>query len=144
VESVGEVRLQEESVGAFTRSFYLGFQDRADKIKNGLLRLLIDAAADGRRVAGYGAAAKGNTLLNYSGIRSDLLPYVVDNNPMKAGKYLPGSRIPIVSEQVLVDELPDLVLVLPWNLRAEIAERLRGPCGWTGTIATAMSGQEDI
>ena len=77
--------------------------------------------------------------MNYAGINSDLLPYVVDNNPMKVGKYLPGSRIPVVSERVLVEDNPEVVLVLPWNLEREVTSRLRDQYGWNGSIMTPMS-----
>ena len=89
-------------------------------------------------MAGYGAAAKGNTLLNYAGVGRDLLSYVVDNNPVKQGKYLPGSRIPIVDEQRIVEDCPDFVLVLPWNLREEILRRLDLLDGWSGSVVTAV------
>jgi hypothetical protein len=89
-------------------------------------------------VAGYGAAAKGNTLLNYAGMSADLMAYVVDNNPTKQGRYLPGSRIPIVAEQRIVDESPDFVLILPWNIRDEITRRLESLDGWSGAVVTAV------
>jgi len=82
------------------------------------LLFLIDAKHQGLKVGAYGAAAKGNTLLNFAGIRPDLLPYVVDKNPAKQGKYMPGSRIPIVDEAHLMAHQPDRILILPWNLRA--------------------------
>ena len=86
--------------------------------------MVADTVAVMTRFAGYGAAAKGNTLLNYAGVRQDLLPYVVDRNPVKQGKYLPGCRIPIVTEACLQQNRPDFVLILPWNLRAEVVEQL--------------------
>ena len=96
------------------------------------------AKRKGQSVVGYGAAAKGNTLLNYAGVGPDLISYVVDNNPAKQGRYLPGSRIPIVDEQRIVDDPPDLVLVLPWNIRDEIARRLESLDGWSGSVVTAV------
>ena len=102
------------------------------------MEFLIDAKRKGQSVVGYGAAAKGNTLLNYAGVRPDLIPYVVDNNPAKQGRYLPGSRIPIVDEQRIVDDSPDLELVLPWNIRDEIAQRLESLDGWSGSVVTAV------
>ena len=89
-------------------------------------------------MVGYGAAAKGNTLLNYAGVNTELMAYVVDNNPAKQGRYLPGSQIPIVDEQRIVDEPPDFILVLPWNIRNEIARRLESLDGWSGAIVTAV------
>ena len=87
---------------------------------------------------GYGAAAKGNTLLNYAGIRKDLLSYVVDMSPHKQGRYLPGSRIEVVTEKRLQAERPDFVLVLPWNLRGEITEQLAYIREWGGQFVTAV------
>jgi hypothetical protein len=89
-------------------------------------------------VAGYGAAAKGNTLLNYAGIRPDLLPYVVDASPHKQGRYLPGSRIPVVCEDRIRETRPDYVLILPWNLREEIQAQLAYIREWGGKFVTAV------
>ena len=86
-----------------------------------------------------GVAKKGNTLLNYAGVGTDLIPYVVDNNPSKQGSYLPGSRIPIVDERHLVEDRPDFVLVLPWGLRYEITQRLGSLDGWSGSVVTTVS-----
>jgi len=89
-------------------------------------------------VAGYGAAAKGNTLLNYAGIRPDVLPYVVDRNPAKQDKFLPGSRIPILTEEALKQNKPDYVLILPWNLHDEVAEQLSYIREWGGQFVTSV------
>jgi len=102
------------------------------------MQFLIQAARSDLLLVGYGAAAKGNTLLNYAGVRPNLIPYVVDNNPAKQGKYLPGSRIPIVAEHRIVEDRPDLVLVLPWNIRDEVGQRLAGLNGWSGSMVTAV------
>jgi len=118
--------------------YYRGFQERANAIKNDLLGFLLQQRRDGRKVAGYGAAAKGNTLLNYAGVRSDLLPYVVDASPHKQGRYLPGSRIPVVAEEYLRRERPHIVVILPWNLRQEIIEQLAYIREWGGRFATAI------
>jgi SAM-dependent methyltransferase len=138
VEAVKRLRSEEIELGLKSRSFYLGFQQRADQIRDRLLDFLVNANQSGRRVVGYGAAAKGNTLLNYAGVGTDLIPYVVDNNPSKQGCYLPGSRIPIVDDRHLVEDRPDFVLVLPWNLRDEITQRLESLEGWSGSIVTAV------
>ncbi len=90
------------------------------KVKDDFISFLLDASRQGKTVAGYGAAAKGNTLMNYAGIRPDLLPFVVDRNPAKQGKYMPGSQIPIVAESRLRNAKPDYVVILPWNLKAEV------------------------
>jgi SAM-dependent methyltransferase len=105
---------------------YAGFQARADRIKDDLLLFLIEQKRAGKRVAAYGAAAKGNTLLNYAGIKPDLLPYVCDAAAAKQGKYLPGSHIPIHPPEALLQDPPDHVLVLPWNLATEIRAQLAG------------------
>ena len=117
---------------------YAGFQAKADEVKDAFLRFLLDARRQGRTVAAYGAAAKGNTLLNYAGVRPDLLPYVVDRNPAKRGKYLPGSRIPIVDEGHLRATRPDTIVVLPWNLKAEVGEQLSYARDWGAHFVTAV------
>lgn len=99
---------------------YLQFQDRANRVKNDLLGFLVEQKNQGKKVVAYGAAAKGNTLLNYAGIKPDLLPYVCDAAPSKQGKYLPGSHIPIRSPQALSEQYPDFVLILPWNIAGEV------------------------
>ena len=137
-ESVRRLRDQEASLGVASPSFYADFQERSNRIKDDLMEFLIDAKRKGQSVVGYGAAAKGNTLLNYAGVGPDLISYVVDNNPAKQGRYLPGSRIPIVNQQRMVDDPPDLVLILPWNIRDEIARRLESLDGWSGSVVTAV------
>jgi hypothetical protein len=89
-------------------------------------------------VAGYGAAAKGNTLLNFAGVRPDLLPFVVDASPHKRGRWLPGSRIPVVGDERLHEARPDTVLILPWNLADEISQQLAWVRDWGGRFATAV------
>jgi C-methyltransferase C-terminal domain len=128
----------EHAAGITSAAFYAGFQARAEGIKNDLLHFLIDARRRGWRVAAYGAAAKGNTLLNFAGVRADLLPYVVDRNPAKAGRWMPGSRIPIVGEDHLKADRPDCVLILPWNLRDEVTAQLACVRQWGGCFATAV------
>ncbi len=137
-DSVRHFRDREASLGVTSPSFYSGFQERADQIRADLVEFLVDAKAQRKSVAGYGAAAKGNTLLNYAGMSAGLMAYVVDNNPAKQGRYLPGSRIPIVAEQRIVDESPDFVLILPWNIRDEITQRLEALDGWSGVVVTAV------
>ena len=99
---------------------------------------MLEAKRAGKTVAGYGAAAKGNTLLNYAGIRLDLLPYVVDLNPSKQNKFLPGSRIPIVVEAVIKQKKPDYIVILPWNLREEVILQLAYVREWGGRFVTAV------
>jgi 2-polyprenyl-3-methyl-5-hydroxy-6-metoxy-1,4-benzoquinol methylase len=123
-EQITELRKCEKDAGMNSSDFYKDFQKKADVVKDSLLNFLIEAKRDGKKVVAYGAAAKGNTLLNYAGIRPDLLSYVVDKNPSKQNKYMPGSRIPIKGEIYLKDDLPDYVVILPWNLKNEVMGQL--------------------
>jgi hypothetical protein len=122
---VEELITEENNAGMTTIDFFRGFQEHAEKVKNDFLRFLIDKKNEGKVVVGYGAAAKGNTLLNFAGVKSDLIKYVVDRSPHKQGKFMPGSRIPIVSEDQLKVETPDYVVIFPWNLSGEIADQLK-------------------
>lgn len=116
---------RERAAGMFSRDFYHGLQSAAEKIKDELLLFLVNSKTSGHRVLGYGAAAKGNTLLNFAGVKPDLLPSVADRSTFKQGRFLPGTRIPIVSPEDLVASGPTRVLVLAWNLRTEVAAELR-------------------
>lgn len=136
--AVGALARVERDAGMLDPDWYRGFQRQANAVKNALLAFLLEQHAAGRRVVGYGAAAKGNTLLNYAGVRADLLPYVVDASPYKQGRFLPGSHIPVVAEQRLREDRPDVVLVLPWNLREEITAQLAYVRDWGGRFATAI------
>ena len=129
---------EEAEAGLQTEAFYMTFQARADAIKNNFLAFLLQAKQDQKSVVGYGAAAKGNTLLNYAGVRPDLISHVFDRNPAKQGKYLPGSRIPICEEAVLKRLRPDFIIILPWNLREEVVEQLAYVRGWGGQFVTAV------
>jgi len=106
--------------------------------KRDLVQFLITAKGKGHSVVGYGAAAKGNTLLNYCGIRSDFIDYIVDRSPHKQGRYLPGTRIPIAAPDRLREEKPDYVLILPWNLRDEIVEQMADVRSWGGRFVVAI------
>ena len=128
----------ERKAGLLERHFYSQFQLKPLCIVRELLSFLISQVSAGRRVAAYGAAAKGNTLLNFAGVRPHLLPYVVDKNPAKQGKYLPGSRIPVVDEAHLRADRPDFVLILPWNLKDEVMEQLAYVRDWGGRFVTAV------
>jgi SAM-dependent methyltransferase len=136
--AVSRMLEKEKSAGVTDPAFYAGLQARAVRIKNDLLRFLLDASAEGKTVAAYGAAAKGNTLLNFAGIRPDLIPFVVDRNPAKQGRLMPGSRIPIVDEARLRDERPSYILILPWNLKAEIIGQLAYAREWGAKFVTAI------
>ncbi|MEY4585488.1 MAG: hypothetical protein RJB10_1985, partial [Pseudomonadota bacterium] len=115
---------REATLGMKTASYYGKTQADAVKIKRDLLQFLLKAQAEGKTVAAYGAAAKGNTLLNYAGVRDDLIKFVIDLNPAKQNKFMPGSRIPMVGAEVLEVQKPDYMLILPWNLEAEIKAQL--------------------
>ena len=135
---VSELIERELKQGMNTAEYYTNFQILADKVKNELLNFLIDAKKQGKKVVAYGAAAKGNTMLNYAGVRPDLLPFVVDRNPAKEGKFLAGSRIPIVSEKKLKSFRPDYIIILPWNLREEVMHQLAYVKEWDGKFVTAI------
>lgn len=136
--SVPALREREANAGMSHADFYRGFQVEAERVKDDLTRFLIDAKRQGLTVGAYGAAAKGNTLLNFAGVKRDLLPYVVDKNPVKQGRFLPGSRIPIVSEDHLRASRPDRVLILPWNLADEVMAQLAYIREWGGAFVTAV------
>jgi hypothetical protein len=131
---VKAVLAEEEASGLHTVAGHDGFAGDVLQIKSDLLGFLLQAAADGRSVAGYGAPGKGNTLLNHCGIRSDLLQYTVDRSPVKQGKFLPGTHIPIHAPERLAETQPDYILVLPWNLRDEITAQLDYVRSWGGRL----------
>ncbi|WP_065617415.1 class I SAM-dependent methyltransferase [Pseudomonas moraviensis] len=132
-------QLQAElAAGVKTAEYYATLAPAAERIKHDLLRFLLQAKADGKRVVGYGAAAKGNTLLNYAGVKADLLAWVADANPHKQGKFLPGSRIPIVAPAQIEIDKPDYVLVLPWNLLQEVSQQLAQVRQWDGRFVIAV------
>lgn len=136
--SVQQILTAEKQAGVATAAFYQGLQAEVNKIKHDFLTFLLDIKAQGKMVAAYGAAAKGNTLLNYAGVRPDLLPYVVDLNPAKQGKFLPGSRIPIVTEASLKTAKPDYILILPWNIKDEVIAQLAYVREWGGKFVVAI------
>jgi FlaA1/EpsC-like NDP-sugar epimerase len=140
--SVNALLAVEEKAGLKSVSYYSEFQERADKIKNDLTAFLIQAKKENKKVLAYGAAAKGNTLLNYAGIRPDLLPFVVDRNPAKQNKYLPGCRVPIVDEAIIKQQQPNYVLIMPWNLRQELIAQLAYIRDWGGKFVTAVPNIE--
>ena len=129
---------REAGAGILTEEFYEAFQSCADRVRDDFLSFLVQCRRDGKKVAAYGAAAKGNTLLNYAGVQLDLLPYVVDRNPAKQGKFLPGSHIPVLPEEHLKVDRPDYVVILPWNLRHEVMEQLEYIRQWDGKFVTAV------
>ncbi len=136
--TVSSLLRQEQEAGLMDADTYGGFQGRVDRIKDEVVRFLIETKEQGRSIIAYGAAAKGNTLLNYAGIRPDLLPFVCDAAPSKQGKYLPGSRIPIHPPELIEKTRPDLVFILPWNLGKEIETQLHSVPSWGGKFLKAI------
>ena len=126
------LRAEEREAGLTTLEPYLGFNARASATKHKLLALLIDLKRQGKTIVGYGAPGKGNTLLNYSGIRSDFLDYTVDRNPYKQGRFLPGTHIPIYAPDKIAETEPDFVLILPWNLKDEVMGQMALIREWGG------------
>ena len=131
-DRVRELLATEVARGLTKLTTYLEFGGTVNRTKNKLLSFLLAAKADGKVIVGYGAPAKGNTLLNYAGIRSDLLSYTVDRSPHKQGLYLPGSHIPILSPEAIRSTKPDYVLILPWNLKDEVMEQMAHIRDWGG------------
>jgi hypothetical protein len=131
-ERVIKLRDEEQAAGLGELKTYAAFEEQVRATKRSLLELLIRARSEGKKIAGYGAPGKGNTLLNYCGIRTDFVDFTVDRNPYKHGRFLPGTRIPIFPPERIADEKPDLVLILPWNLKDEIMAQLDYVRGWGG------------
>ena len=129
---------EERQAGVNGSAFYSGFQSRAETAKREFLAFLREQKKTGRKVGAYGAAAKGNTLLNFAGIDSELLPYVADRSPAKQGKYLPGSRIPVVDENRLWSDKPEWVVILPWNIHSEIEAQLARIRDWGAKFVRAI------
>jgi SAM-dependent methyltransferase len=137
-EHVGQILELESGAGMRTLSFYEGFERDAEIAKSKLLEILVDAKLSGKTVAAYGAAAKGNTFLNYAGVKSDLISFVVDRNPAKQGKWMPGSRIPIVGEERLRNERPEVIIILPWNIKSEVLDQLSYVKQWGARFVVAQ------
>ena len=135
---VDEMLHRESAAGLDGRAYYSGFQVKVEAVRDEFVAFLNDARARGKSVAGYGAAAKGNTLMNFAGVDSKMVQFVSDANPAKQGMYLPGSHIPVVGEARLRDDQPDFVLILPWNLRTEVMHEIGYIENWGGTFVTAV------
>lgn len=136
--NVSQMLAKETAKGIAVLDYYNGFQQKAFGVKTDVLHFLLEQKKAGQKVAGYGAAAKGNTLMNYCGIKSDLVDYVVDANPHKQNKFLPGSHIPVVNEAYLKENKPEYVVIFPWNLRVEIAEQLSYIREWGGKFVVPI------
>ena len=137
-DNVDRLLQKEAAKGMRSLPYYDHFQQQALKIKLDITEFLIDQKRAGEKVAAYGAAAKGNTMLNYCGIKSDLIEFVVDANPHKQNKFLPASHIPVVNEQYLKDAKPDFVIIFPWNLKDEITKQLSYIKSWGGKFVVAV------
>jgi hypothetical protein len=138
LDSVAAMLEVEVRAGMTGDGFYRGMQRRAEGMRNAFVRFLLDHARAGRTVVGYGAAAKGNTLLNFAGVRPDLLRWVADASPHKQGRFLPGSRIPVVHPDRIAAERPEVIVLLPWNLRDELRETLSYTRRWGAQLVTVV------
>jgi hypothetical protein len=136
--AVAAMLAEEAQAGMHEPAFYRGLQAHAERIKDEFLGFLIDAKRQGLKVMGYGAAAKGNTLINFAGVRPDLLPAVADASPHKQGRFLPGSRIPVVAPSSMDEQRPDVIVILPWNLREEVMGQLAHARQWGARFVTAV------
>ena len=137
-EKIDKILKEEIDAGMNTLEYYLGFQKKIETVRYTLMNFLLEAKMQNKQVVAYGAAAKGNTLINFFGIDKSLLSYVVDASPVKQGKFLPGSRIPVVAEEMITHTKPDYTLILPWNLKDEIAEQLQYIQAWNGKFVTTI------
>jgi len=137
-QQVAELRAKEEAAGFTHIEHYLSFTEKVQETKRKLLDFLIRAKREGKSIAGYGAPGKGNTLLNYCGIRADFLDYTVDRSPHKQGKFLPGTHIPIFFPEKIKETRPDYVLILPWNLKDEIMEQMSYIRDWGGRFVVPI------
>jgi hypothetical protein len=143
-DRVADLLAREEAAGLLEPATYDDFAERVRTTKRALLAFLLDAKARGESVVGYGAPAKGNTLLNYCGVRTDFLDFTVDRSPHKQGRYLPGTRIPIRAPEAIREAKPDYVLILPWNLKDEIVEQMADVRSWGGRFVVAIPEVEVI
>jgi hypothetical protein len=137
-ENIDKVLKKELDANLNRLEGYKNFQAKVDKIKYDLLTFLLKTKKQGNKVAAYGAAAKGNTLLNYCGVKKDLISFIVDKNPYKQNKFLPGSHIPIVSEDVLIKEKPEFIIIIPWNIKDEILNQLAYARKWNSKFITVI------
>jgi hypothetical protein len=137
-KKVAELRAREQAAGLERADTYRSFAEQVRATKRSLLKFLIGAKEQGKRVAGYGAPAKGNTLLNYCGVRGDLLEYTVDRSPYKQGRYLPGVHLPIHAPERIMQTRPDYLLILPWNLKDEIVAQMSGVREWGGRFVVPI------
>ena len=133
-----ELKSREQEAGYGRLEHYLTFSSKVEEVKQMLLSFLISAKQEGKRVVGYGAPAKGNTLLNYCGVRTDFVNYTVDRSPHKQGHFLPGVRIPVYAPDEIRRTRPDYVLILPWNLREEVMQQMSHIREWGGKFVVPI------
>jgi hypothetical protein len=143
-QAVRDVLATEERAGLHTAEGHDGFAAAVSRVRDDLVAFLIEARRAGKTVVGYGAPGKGNTLLNYCGIRPDLLAYTVDRNPYKHGRFTPGTRVPVLPPERIADDRPDYVLVLPWNLRVELIQQLSYVREWGGRLVFPIPSLEVV
>lgn len=143
-KTVDELLQEEEDFGIMNIDTYNNFQEKANKVKYDLIQFMLKANSENKKVVAYGAAAKGNTLLNYAGIKNDLIEFVVDKSPYKQGMYLPASHIPIVDEQNIKATKPDYILILPWNIKDEVMVQLDYVKTWNCEFVVAVPELETI
>jgi SAM-dependent methyltransferase len=137
-QSVRDLIAREEKLGYKTAALYMSYQEKVKATKRKLLAFLIEAKNAGKRIAGYGAPGKGNTLLNYCGVGADFIDFTVDRNPHKHGRFTPGTHIPILAPEAIDQAKPDFVLILPWNLKTEIAAQMRHIGDWGGRFVVPI------
>jgi hypothetical protein len=137
-ERVAKLKALEAKAGLDTLAGHQNFAEKAKRVKRKLLSFLIEAAEQGKTVAGYGAPAKGNTLLNYCGVREDLIAFTVDRSPHKAGRFLPGARIPIYAPEHIRQARPDYLLILPWNIKDEVMDQMAYIKEWGGKFVVPI------
>ncbi len=137
-QQVKELRIREEAAGFSNLKHYFSFGEKVKGTKFNLLEFLISAKREGKSIAGYGAPGKGNTLLNYCGIREDFIDYTVDRNPFKQGKFLPGTHIPIFHPNKIQETKPDYLLILPWNLKNEVMLQMSYARDWGGKFVVPI------
>lgn len=143
-KNVASILQKEDLAGVNNISYYKDFQKKISKVKIDFVSFLLEQKRKGKIVAAYGAAAKGNTLLNYCGIKNDLIEFVVDANPFKQNKYMPASHIPIVSEEIIIANQPDYIIILPWNIKDEIIRQLNYTSEWGCKFVVAIPQLEII
>jgi hypothetical protein len=136
--AVARVLASEEAAGLHSLEGHAGFASSVARVRNDFVEFLVACSREGKTVVNYGAPGKGNTLLNHCGVRTDQIAFAVDRNPFKHGKFLPGTHLPILAPERLAEVEPDYVVIMPWNLREEIAAQLEHVRDWGGRLVVAL------